>query len=625
MMLSIDDLPDPLDGITDEKTRQRILSEREKFVSFLQKYGPIIDNIHGEVEMERSEVDYTKGKVNVYKVKANLHELVKICTRFFLVEELFRVCYTAEKYDVAVAICRELINDENDIFPTAVMDTIYYYKFYGLGAALFLNSRFAEALQAWERYVNFREKYWTERIAHNVCDSMPHIMTKPDCIAALVSLRELWGTESLSESEAMKVCPAIYREIIRLYGNWQGALLILNTRYAGKDGLEKVRQRLKKKFRPSYTPEKWIKRLAKCGPLGERQEREFEEIKAQIINYWKAGKFSEAANLAKWAHENDPFDSMLRKDSSEYYYLLSLILAGNLQTYINARRGNVDRVGIKIYCYPPSFNDHYLNMLLLADDQLQSSDIMHRFVLDKVYRQYWDQISEYYAAWFSNYEKAHGKDLLRHTIEKHYFEVYDEKTAYSVILNISPHQNEYEGRPIWLSQDKVLWYRITQGSAVRHFAQKVYKIAKQPEFQAALIELLPDYSVETTEDFVRRILGLPRRGERMLKQKEVFALLQKGFAPLEVIQEASPPFLAGLRYDVFIPELRLAVEYQGEQHFRPVEAFGGEEGFLRTVERDRLKAQLSEINGITIEYIRYDEDIVQRCQEIIQKYKQKRD
>jgi hypothetical protein len=147
-MLSIDDLPDPLDGITDEKTRQRILSEREKFVSFLQKYGPIIDNIHGEVEMERSEVDYTKGKINVYKAKVNLHELVKICTRFFLVEELFRVCYTAEKYDVAVAICRELINDENDIFPTLVMDTIYYYKFYGLGAALFLNSRFAEALQA---------------------------------------------------------------------------------------------------------------------------------------------------------------------------------------------------------------------------------------------------------------------------------------------------------------------------------------------------------------------------------------------------------------------------------------------------------------------------------------------
>jgi len=84
-----------------------------------------------------------------------------------------------------------------------------------------------------------------------------------------------------------------------------------------------------------------------------------------------------------------------------------------------------------------------------------------------------------------------------------------------------------------------------------------------------------------------------------------------------------PTFLAGLRYDVYIPELRLAVEYQGEQHFRPIEAFGGKEGFLRTVERDRLKAQLSKINGVRVEYIRYDEDILQRCQEIIQKYKPK--
>jgi len=609
MVLSIDDLPDPLDAITDDKVRRHIISQREKFNSFWQKYGPIIDNIQGEIEMDRmQECDYIRGEIKIDKIRVNLKELIKICKKVCLVNELFRICYTAGKYDVAIAICHELMDDEG-----------YFYKLYGLGAALFLANRYAEALQAWDRYVELEEKYWKKRAANKT-----HIMTKPDCITALVGLRELWGTESPSESEATKFCPAIYREIIKWYGNWQGALLILNTRYAGKDGLEKVRQRLKKKFRPSGTPEEWIKGLAKAGPLGQRQEREFKEIEAQIINYWKVGKFIEAADLAKWAHEDNPFGSTSRTQSSEYYYLLSLILAGDLKTYINARRGNINQVGIKIYCYPPSLNDHYLNMLLLAGDQLQSFDIMHSFVSDTFCRQHWGLISEYYAAWFSNYEKTYGKHLLKHIVEKYSFDVYDKKTAYSVLLNISPYEKEYEDLvPPFIIQDKVLWYVITQQSAIRYFVRRVYKIAKQPEFQAALMQLLPDYSVETVEDFVRRVLGLPQRGERLLKQREVFALLQKGFAPLEVLHEASPPFLAGLRYDVYIPELRLAVEYQGEQHFRPIEAFGGKEGFLRTVERDRLKAQLSKINGVRVEYIRYDEDIVQRCQEIIQKYKPK--
>jgi hypothetical protein len=41
--------------------------------------------------------------------------------------------------------------------------------------------------------------------------------------------------------------------------------------------------------------------------------------------------------------------------------------------------------------------------------------------------------------------------------------------------------------------------------------------------------------------------------------------------------------------DIWIPELKLAIEYDGEQHFRPVSVFGGEEGFERTKARDAMK------------------------------------
>ena len=64
-----------------------------------------------------------------------------------------------------------------------------------------------------------------------------------------------------------------------------------------------------------------------------------------------------------------------------------------------------------------------------------------------------------------------------------------------------------------------------------------------------------------------------------------------------------------MSYDIFISGLNIAIEYQGKQHFEPVDFFGGEEGYKKTVERDKLKRKLSEENGIKLVYINYWEDV----------------
>ena len=53
-----------------------------------------------------------------------------------------------------------------------------------------------------------------------------------------------------------------------------------------------------------------------------------------------------------------------------------------------------------------------------------------------------------------------------------------------------------------------------------------------------------------------------------------------------------------MRFDAFVPDFNLAVEYQGEQHFRPISVFGGEQGYSETVSRDRLKMELAKINSV---------------------------
>lgn len=59
------------------------------------------------------------------------------------------------------------------------------------------------------------------------------------------------------------------------------------------------------------------------------------------------------------------------------------------------------------------------------------------------------------------------------------------------------------------------------------------------------------------------------------------------------------------RYDFFIPELKMLIEYDGEQHFRPVEYFGGEEAFKRLQSNDRKKNKLAKEKGYLLMRISY--------------------
>ena len=54
--------------------------------------------------------------------------------------------------------------------------------------------------------------------------------------------------------------------------------------------------------------------------------------------------------------------------------------------------------------------------------------------------------------------------------------------------------------------------------------------------------------------------------------------------------------------DFYLPDIKMGIECQGIQHFQAVERFGGEEGFKVTQERDALKKELCESNGVKIIY-----------------------
>lgn len=84
-----------------------------------------------------------------------------------------------------------------------------------------------------------------------------------------------------------------------------------------------------------------------------------------------------------------------------------------------------------------------------------------------------------------------------------------------------------------------------------------------------------------------------------------------------------------LRADFFLPKYEAYIEYDGEQHFRPIEFWGGEEAFKEVKYRDEVKNNYWRILGfpyLRISYKDYDDvsSIVREFKEELDKLNEKR-
>ena len=108
-------------------------------------------------------------------------------------------------------------------------------------------------------------------------------------------------------------------------------------------------------------------------------------------------------------------------------------------------------------------------------------------------------------------------------------------------------------------------------------------------------------------DYCKRLLGI----SRWKREDQLYDLVQKLFKSATILREASPEWLYGLRFDIYLPEYNLAIEHQGQQHYEPVDCWGGEEGFKNTVRRDYLKRKRCKDNGVSLVEVRFDQALTE--------------
>ena len=114
---------------------------------------------------------------------------------------------------------------------------------------------------------------------------------------------------------------------------------------------------------------------------------------------------------------------------------------------------------------------------------------------------------------------------------------------------------------------------------------------------------------DSIENSVRERLGYPRIGECWVSETILFHIIENIYCGETIIRHHRPKWLEGLELDIFLPEKKLAFEYQGIQHFKPVKHWGGEEQLKKQKEHDMRKKEICKREGIKLICINYDEEL----------------
>ncbi|MBN8457416.1 MAG: hypothetical protein J0M04_06195 [Verrucomicrobia bacterium] len=177
------------------------------------------------------------------------------------------------------------------------------------------------------------------------------------------------------------------------------------------------------------------------------------------------------------------------------------------------------------------------------------------------------------------------------------------------------------GRGAAMAEDVAGVWREGRPQPVRHaFGGETKRTPESPRNMAEWNELL-NVAAKWLQARWKREIG----STAWVSENQLFQLLKRQLAGMRVQQHAQPTWISPQHLDVYVPEVAIAVEYMGLQHYEPVGFFGGDEGFGILQERDRKKSEACARHGVDLFLVKHDEDIGARAREIVGYARSKKD
>lgn len=208
---------------------------------------------------------------------------------------------------------------------------------------------------------------------------------------------------------------------------------------------------------------------------------------------------------------------------------------------------------------------------------------------------------------------AEEKKLYHRELLRKIYEWLDEEIDYTSIPQGVPHKDKISVTQAiaiesFLNQNYIPYkmrYEKREYNQLNERNSQLILEARQKDnklFNEMLFEFKNKYN-DIYHSLVEKGIATPK----WKSEYEMFKLIKRFFD--DAVYQYKAKWLGNQSLDVYIPSKRIGIEYQGEQHYRPIEHFGGKESFEKRKELDRQKKELCTKNDIMLIEWKYSEPI----------------
>ncbi len=141
----------------------------------------------------------------------------------------------------------------------------------------------------------------------------------------------------------------------------------------------------------------------------------------------------------------------------------------------------------------------------------------------------------------------------------------------------------------------------------RKYGAYIKKTMYQLRLTGEYDEITDDKLERIANNRFRKELGFKKIGEKFVTETELFRIITSLYPEHEVIHHYKSPWLQGQEIDIFIPDLNIGIEYDGIQHFKAIDVWGGEEALKENQKRDSEKNKKCLENNIQLIRFNYKE------------------
>lgn len=103
-------------------------------------------------------------------------------------------------------------------------------------------------------------------------------------------------------------------------------------------------------------------------------------------------------------------------------------------------------------------------------------------------------------------------------------------------------------------------------------------------------------------DEIKEECGIKTKNKNLINENLLYNNLKKILGNTQIYRNVRMLELRNLELDIYfeINKKKIGIEYQGQQHYQPVNFFGGKKSFIRTQKNDKIKSFLCKKNNILL-------------------------